>query len=201
MSAMATEFARVYSEGTWSGGSGPGSDPGTTVRWRRFLEQYLHDHCIRSVADLGCGDWQWASLMDWTGISYTGIDVVPAVVQEDTRKYGSGRIRFECADILTCDLPDADLIIVKEVLQHWPSQAIHEFRSRLEGRRALLVNDYDRNPAVNYCDISPGGYRPVDLIDRPFAWPVRYVAQYGLVYSGGGVENKLVAEMNGDKGS
>lgn len=190
---MRAAFTRVYEDATWHNGSGPGSGEAETAVWREFLRKYLHRNRVQSVLDLGCGDWQSTRLIDWTGIDYHGIDVVPQVIENNTACYGTPSVRFTCADITACQLPMADLVICKEVLQHWPLDVIARFRKRTMWRRCLLVNDYA--PVVRNPDIRAGGYRPLDLAAPPFGWPVRDVLRYTLAYADGAREIKAVQEL------
>ena len=193
MTGMRAAFTRAYQTAAWHNGSGPGSGEHETEVWREFLHRYMHRNRVQSVLDLGCGDWQSTRLMDWTGIAYHGIDVVPQVIEECRIRHGAPGITFECADVLTCVLPPADLVIAKEVLQHWPLDAIRAFRKRTAWRRVLLVNDYA--PVTVNPDVGPGGYRPLDLTAPPFRWPVREVLRYTLAYADGTREIKLGVEL------
>lgn len=190
---MRSAFTAVYERGEWHNGSGPGSGETETAVWREFLRKYMIRNDVRSVLDLGCGDWQSARLTDWTGITYHGIDIVPGVIESCQEKYSAPGITFECADILTCRLPAADLIICKEVLQHWPLHAITRFRKRVMWRRVLLVNDWA--PVCRNADTGPGGYRPLNLGTAPFGWPVRDMLRYTLAYADGTREVKVVQEL------
>lgn len=191
--SMRAAFTRVYKDGDWANGSGPGSGEHETQVWREFLTRYMRRNRVRSVLDLGCGDWQSTRLIDWKGISYTGIDVVPRIVADCREKYARPKISFVCADILEAPWPQADLIICKEVLQHWPLEAMRAFRKRAAFRRCLLVNDYA--PLAVIPDIMPGGYRPLDLTAPPLRWPVRPVLTYTLEYPDGARERKLAVEL------
>lgn len=190
---MRAAFTRVYENAEWYNGSGPGSGVAETETWRAFLARYMSRHEMSSVLDLGCGDWQSTRLINWSGITYHGIDIVPRVIERCRESYEAPGITFECADILTCPLPAADLVLCKEVLQHWPLDAIKQFGKRVQWRRCLLVNDYA--PVVRNPDIRPGGYRPIDLTAPPFAWPVRDLLRYTLAYADGTREVKLVQEL------
>ena len=191
---MRAAFTAVYDRAAWTGGSGPGSGEAETAIWRPFLERYLTANDVRSVLDLGCGDWQSTRLVSWEGIAYHGIDVVPQVIASCKQRYETPPwITFRCADITSCPLPAADLVIVKEVLQHWPNAAITAFRRRLSWRRALIVNDYV--PGLGNPDIAAGGYRPLDLAAPPFGWPVAEVCRWTLAYADGTEETKVVHEL------
>lgn len=190
---MAAAFTRAYETGQWHHGSGSGSSPANTRQYRRFLAGYMAEHQIRSVLDVGCGDWQFSRLIDWTGISYYGIDVVPELVVRNALRFGRPWIRFGIGDVLDGrPLPYADLILVKDLLQHWPDAAIQALGVRLAGRRSLLT--YDSGEWQR--DIEPGGYRRLDLAVAPFRWPVREVFRYyATSHDGQKIRGKIVHEL------
>jgi SAM-dependent methyltransferase len=202
---MGEAFARAYKDGRWHHGSGSGSSPANTILYREFLARYMRSHRVRSVLDIGCGDWQFSRLIDWTGIAYTGIDVVPDLISDCETRYGTSVIKFACGDVLDGQrLPAADLILVKDLLQHWPDAAVHELGIRLAGRRALLTYDL-RCPHPTgrggghwppHEDTEAGGYRPLYLTAPPFSWPARQLLRYETVSHEGRVRRvKVVTEL------
>jgi len=184
--AMMTEaFRSIYRDHVWRGQSrsGAGSDPGPTLRYRRLLKGFFRQRGIRSVVDVGCGDWTSSQLIDWSGIDYLGLDVVPEVVESNRERYARPGIRFDVTDLANdVDLPSADLAICKEVLQHLPNAAVERFLANLSSyKMAILVNDCQGNFVGNWRtlwqgqpfsgtnkDILPGGYRPLKLRESPF---------------------------------
>jgi hypothetical protein len=75
MSTLQDRFEYIYAANIWGHGSGGGSSPINTRGYRRFLQNFLRKNNIKSVVDLGCGDWQFSHLIDWKGIRYSGFDV------------------------------------------------------------------------------------------------------------------------------
>jgi SAM-dependent methyltransferase len=193
--SMGEAFALAYKTGQWHHGSGSGSSPANTRAYRAFLARFMRANQVRSVLDIGCGDWQFSRLIDWTGIAYTGLDVVPAVLERNWTRYWKPGIRFECGDVLNgWHLPAADLVLVKDLLQHWPDTAVRELGRRLAGRRALLT--YDLRHGGEHQDTVPGGYRPLDLARPPFSWSVAERLRYTAVSHQGRVRRvKVVMEL------
>jgi hypothetical protein len=67
---------------------------------------------------------------------------------------------------ITEELPAADLLISKDVLQHLSNGLVQKFiRNNLRNKWAILTND--RGSANQ--DVEPGGYRAIDLAAPPFA--------------------------------
>lgn len=166
-------FSDVYERDLWNGGSGPGSAPENTVEYRRFLQEFLDgfDYPVK-VVDLGCGDWRIGELMDWSGVDYVGVDVVPEVIEANRRRDTPDNVSFVCLDALVDDLPEGDVLVVKDVLQHWPNADVVRLLDAAEERFTFTVvtNDVSSksHPAKVNSDIALGDWRPVDIERAPF---------------------------------
>ena len=169
-------FEEIYRSAKWGtnakgdGNSGTGSTAHATLLYRTFLQQFLKDNEIRSVVDAGCGDWEFSSLLDWTGIDYRGYDIVDSVVAANTKKYGKPKIRFFAANIVETELPAADLLISKHVLQHLSNRDVSKFLAQLpKYKHVLLINGVDRmTMSAANADIVAGEYRELDVTRPPF---------------------------------
>ena len=172
-SPLTKTFNRIYEEGVWGrdvagkGTSGSGSSLEITRDYRAYLEEFIRTQRVRSIVDAGCGDWTFSSAIDWGGASYLGVDVASDVIEANRRKYEKRNVTFRVGDI-TEELPAADLLISKDVLQHLPDALVDKFiRNNLKkGKYKLVLLTNDRgtgNP-----DIVPGGYRAIDLAAAPF---------------------------------
>ena len=172
-------FNKYYQTNAWiGGGSGTGSTSENTIVYREFLSSFLRDNQIKSVVDLGCGDWQFSQLLDWSGIQYLGIDV-SSVVLINTRQFTRPNINFAELDGSSNDLPGADLLIVKDVIQHWSNADIlHLLPVLKKFRFALITNTSHKNLKRLNANIRPGGCRPVDLSISPFNINGKYVLEF-----------------------
>lgn len=191
-------FSKIYSDHTWKGRSlsGPGSDAERTVKFRRLLEEFIRQRNIRSVVDLGCGDWSYSQLVDWGQAGYTGLDVVPTVIDQNIKQYARAGVSFLLADPTDPALPAGDLLIVKEVLQHLPIDDINSILGKLNSYRyAILVNDVSHQIRGTWkniwrwqsicstnTDIERGGYRLLALRDPPFSLPAEHLLSYQNQY-------------------
>jgi SAM-dependent methyltransferase len=171
--ALANTFNRIYAEGTWGkdvagkGTSGSGSTLEITREYRAYVEDFMRTHRVRSVVDAGCGDWGFSSAIDWGDASYLGVDIASDVIEAVRSKHENGKVRFQVGDI-TEELPDAELLIAKDVLQHVSNALVHKFiRNNLRtGKYKWVILTNDRgggNP-----DIASGGWRAIDLAAVPF---------------------------------
>jgi SAM-dependent methyltransferase len=169
-------FEKIYDEATWGelgsiGTSGSGSTLQATYIYRRFLAQFMADNKIQSVVDAGCGDWEFSHKIDWTGIDYKGYDIVAKVVEANKAKYAKANVQFFVGNIVEDDLPAADLLISKHVLQHLPNADVQRFLDKqvkkykhvllTNGVHAVLMTGSNR-------DIKPGDYRELDITRPPF---------------------------------
>lgn len=150
-----------------------GSTLAYTQRYRAFIEQFCIEHGIASVLDAGCGDWTFMQAIDWRRVRYVGMDLDPAMVERN-------RARFPGVEFIVGDVRDLsghagfDLLIVKDVLQHWSHRSIHAFLDQAalaRFRHVLLVNCDDEGDAP--ADIPDGEWRPLNLMSAPFSLGAR----------------------------
>lgn len=182
-SKTASVFQKIYTQNKWLFGSGEGSLPAVVKPYQEFLQKFLREKSIQSVVDVGCGDWQFSRLIEWGNIQYLGLDVVPEVIRQNQRQFATENISFAALDATRESLPPADLLLVKDVLQHWPNETIQNFLPNLKNYRyTLITNDADERTNV---DINFGKHRAVDITLPPFSFPAQQVLEYsGIDVSG-----------------
>lgn len=162
-------FNDIYRRNVWGAGSGPGSMPQTSGHYTNYLSRFLRSNRIGSVLDIGCGDWQIFHQFDWSGVIYTGIDV-SSVVMSQTKTFAKPGVSFIEMDAVHDTLPQAQLLLAKDVLQHWSNRDVELFLEKLPRFQcALITNGFPTNSkrSVN-ADIDPGDFRPIDLSLPPF---------------------------------
>ncbi len=171
-------FTRIYQRDTWGGGSGQGSRPEFNGEYIATLQRFLRLNHIRSVVDFGCGDWQFSRLVHWGDITYTGIDIVDSVVAANSDLHASDSIRFQLFEDLA-SLPPADLILVKDVLQHLPNHLVREYLDHFKAhyRWLIITNDDLPHSELNQ-DIEAGAWRPLRLDLPPFEEHCSTLAQW-----------------------
>ena len=170
---LTNTFNRIYAEGTWGrdvagkGTSGTGSTLEITREYRAYLEDFIKTHNIKSVVDAGCGDWTFSSAIDWGGASYLGVDIASDVIAAVRARHEKPNVKFQVGDI-TDDLPAADLLISKDVLQHLSNTLVHNFieNNLRKGKYKWVILTNDRGSKNS--DVENGGYRAIDLSAPPF---------------------------------
>ncbi len=179
-------FTSIYKKAHWGknengeGSSGGGSTVEVTAEYRAFLQHFMEENKITSVIDVGCGDWEFSKLINWRNIKYTGYDIVKPIIEKNKIQFETDTISFIHGNAIKIDLPEADLLICKEVLQHLSNKEIALFLKQLpKFKYAILVNDVDRDTLTSENrDIASGGYRLLDLRNPPFSLKAMVVFNY-----------------------
>lgn len=126
------------------------------------LLQLLTNNGIRNIVDLGCGDF-WIMRHVLSTLSeanynffYTGIDVVEDLVNYNAARFRHPNIRFLCRDAATDEepLPDGDILIIRQVLQHLNNADIKKILSKAAKFKFLFITEhiYDAPDAVYNVD-------------------------------------------------
>lgn len=190
-----TVFADIYENDAWGCGSGAGSLASVTIGYRHFIESFIHLNNIRTVVDCGCGDWQFSRFIDWGGARYLGYDVVPSVIAANTAAFATPpRVEFRHYGGDFAELPAADLLICKDVLQHLSHRRIGDFIEATRGRfrHSLITNCVYPAQDCNR-EIDDGSFRPLDLRGAPFHLPFAAVHSFsGTLPGSGQYWNKIV---------
>lgn len=135
---MEQVFTDVYENKVWgdnqlpeyNGSSGGGSAVEYNDHYIPFLKKVLAEKDIRTVVDLGCGDFRCGKLIyDDMDVTYTGYDAYQKVVEYNSTQFPSPKYTFQHLDFYTYKehIKHGDLCILKDVLQHWPLQNIYTF--------------------------------------------------------------------------
>lgn len=162
-------FSKIYKEDLWHGGSGAGSKLENVKEYVDILQKYIDKPEVKTVLDLGCGDWQFSKFLDLSSVSYLGVDVVESVVESNSTSYSASNIKFISRDITTYELPKVDLIICKDVLQHLCNKDVVTTLVKIitSSKFSLITNDFNPENTENK-DIDNGNYRCLDLTLSPF---------------------------------
>ena len=140
-------FSRIYHENMWGGvkgefNSGPGSDDFVGMAYANLIKAYVQQHNIKSVVDIGCGDFRIARQFITDEIDYTGIDVVPSLIENNQRLFGKSNIRFLNIDATQEAIPDAELCTIRQVLQHLSNDHIRSILTKCKKYPHLIVSEH-----------------------------------------------------------
>jgi hypothetical protein len=155
---------------SYKGSSGGGSDIEFNINtYVPFITKYIIDNNIKTIVDLGCGDFRCGPLIynDLTNITYYGYDAYNGVILHNKRNQASPKYNFFHLDFFNKkeDIVSADLCILKDVLQHWPTKDIYTFLDYIvqskKFKHILICNC--RNQTNDNMDIHIGGWRPLSF--------------------------------------
>lgn len=174
----ATIFTKIY-ELNWWGSAESVSGTGSTLRYTESLRKELpllfSQFDIKSVYDAPCGDFNWMSrvLTSSGDIDYSGADIVPQLIEANQQRFGSKRIRFAVANIITDRFPVADLWICRDCLIHLSFNDIFlTLKNFVEsGIPWILTTTHINKAGFVNLDIRTGDARLIDLFAAPFLLP------------------------------
>lgn len=181
-------FTHIYTHALWGkneqgeGFSGGGSLYNNAKPYIQLLEKFLKEHDITSVVDAGCGDWQFSKQINWEGIYYRGYDVVEYVINKNKKLFEKPNIEFFHLNFITHELPEADLLVCKEVLQHLSNDDILAFIPQFSKYKYCLITNevYPQTLTSHNPNIVAGKSNKIDLSQPPFNVKGRVLLNYKI---------------------
>lgn len=171
---MEEEFTDIYRQNRWGCPetvSGPGSALDACSSILERLPGWIGTLGIRSVVDLGCGDFHWASKVDMGITDYDGYDIVEPLIEKNRALHGKPNIRFHHRNIMDMMIPQADLVVVKDVLIHLPNCLGVELLEKIKtsGSLWLAATTSPGWEAKTRLGMFVGGFSPTDLEQAPYS--------------------------------
>jgi len=167
-------FTRIYRGSEWlsdESRSGPGSELVRTEGLRHELPELLAELGVEVLLDAGCGDFRWMSEAELPVREYIGVEVVPELAADLQRRYARPGRRFIQADITRDELPQADFVLCREVLVHFPDEDVERALAafRRTGARWLLATTFTARETNEPIEL--GAWRTLNLEAPPFSFP------------------------------
>lgn len=110
-----------------------------------YIEQlvsFIKENNVQSVLDIGCGDFKiMARVVRKVDVNYTGIDVVEDMIKRHQQLYGAMKTDFLFLDAIDDELPDAELVIIRQVLQHLSNAQIQKILSKLSRFKYVIITE------------------------------------------------------------
>jgi len=172
-------FTAIYKQGKWGadpqGGdfySGSGShDSELVLPYVEAVSAFLNSlPSPPSLVDLGCGDFNVGRKLRPCCGKYTACDVVPGLISRNRARFRDADVDFRCLDITKDDLPEGDVAVLRQVLQHLSNSQILKVLPKLYYYKTLVFTEH----LSTHPDFCPN-------VDKPAGAMVR-------VYSRSGVE-------------
>ena len=183
-------FTEVYEKNLWGGTgdefySGPGSYGQSAQGYAECVINFIKLNNVKTVIDLGCGNFAVGKLIAPECEHYVGVDIVPPLIERNSLAFTSRTVEFKCLDITRDNLPDADLCLVRQVMQHLSNAEISRLLEKIKKYTHVIVAEHqpeiDGVPNVDIphgnltrTDIYQSG---VDLDKPPFSKPIKLLAE------------------------
>ena len=142
-------FSTIYRSQAWGSledrpfCSGDGSIREEAVSpYCEMIRDFIAGNGIKRVVDLGCGDFAVGSRLACPAFHYTGIDVVPDLIRYNQEHFGSPGVEFRCVNIIDDELPQGDLCLVRQVLQHLSNAQIMKTLKSLGRYRYVIATEH-----------------------------------------------------------
>lgn len=153
--SVAETFGEIYEKNVWGGTkgefySGEGSTEKYSEKYAAAIRKFIAENAVKTVVDLGCGDFRVASKFVSDEFHYTGCDVVPSLVEYLSNKFARKNVEFRCVNIVEDELPDGDLCLIRQVLQHLSNQEIEKILRKARKYKFLIVTEHYPQPNVTF---------------------------------------------------
>jgi len=116
--------------------SGPGSNLKYTSDMSRELEKFFVEKNIKTILDIGCGDFIWMNLLlnkYYNFDKYLGLDIVDELIKNNNLKYSNDKISFKTFDLVKDEIPKGfDIILIRDVFIHLKNEQIVNFLNLLK---------------------------------------------------------------------
>ena len=169
-----TAFTSIYNNNSWglplkddgpAFSSGSGAHPEKCSEYIEYVQTVLNRPDIQHVVEIGCGDLRVTNKLNLDATtSYSCVDVAPQVIQNGKEQKNT-KIEMVQGDASTMDFESADLLIAKDVFQHWPTESVLQFEKEQLPKftEAIITNDYLPTKSNSRKDIPFGGYSYITL--------------------------------------
>lgn len=172
-------FTETYEKGTWypptnsgirESVSGAGSSRIATTAIRDALPGLIADLGVRSLFDVCCGDCNWITHIIPHIDLYVGADIVSSLIDENKRRFDGTGAEFVHLNLLTSDLPKADLVLCRDCLVHF---SYEDVITAIENIRCSHSTYLLTTTFLNRTNksITTGDWAPYNLQAPPFNFP------------------------------
>ena len=141
-------FSKIYKDSSWNKNSlnfnsGPGSHNKKLVApYVKFVNLFLLDKKLKSIIDLGCGDFNVGKNIYKNVNKYYAFDIVPDLIKTNKKKFNDKKIVFECKNFIDDSLPKADGVIIRQVLQHLDNKSIIKILNKIKSYKYAIITEH-----------------------------------------------------------
>lgn len=142
-------MAQIYEQGLWGRGdskyySGEGSHhPELVDPYVKVVSEFLQSFDEPPVVvDLGCGDFNVGQQLLLYAKQYIALDIVEELIAYNKTHFRADNLEFQCLDIATDDLPQGDVVILRQVLQHLSNKEIQQILPKLRQYKCIILTEH-----------------------------------------------------------
>ena len=141
-------FSKIYKDSSWNKNSlnfnsGPGSHNKKLVApYVKFVNLFLLDKKLKSIIDLGCGDFNVGKNIYKNVNKYYAFDIVADLIKTNKKKFNDKKIIFECKNFIDETLPKADVVIIRQVLQHLDNKSIIKILDKIKPYKYAIITEH-----------------------------------------------------------
>jgi hypothetical protein len=145
-------FSEIYRKNKWgrdpdnpaSFYSGSGSYNNNTSLYIAKIKEIIRENNIKSITEIGCGDLNIAKNYLQDIEIYNGCDIVPELIKNHKHNINvlPTITNFFCLDACTDELPGADCLIIRQVLQHLDNDSIILILNRLTDFHYIIITEH-----------------------------------------------------------
>tara|TARA_R110002012_G_scaffold195875_7_gene364087 strand:- start:1807 stop:2466 length:660 start_codon:yes stop_codon:yes gene_type:complete len=142
-------MSQVYELDLWGSNdskfySGTGSHDSAIVKpYVSVINEFLKRFETPLVAcDLGCGDFNIGKQLLENCKYYYAIDIVENLIENNKKHFKYDNLEFNCLDISKVDLPKADVVFVRQVLQHLSNDEVQQILSKLKDYKYVIITEH-----------------------------------------------------------
>jgi SAM-dependent methyltransferase len=108
----------------------------------KFVNSFLIDKKLKSIIDLGCGDFNVGKNIYRHVHKYYAFDIVPDLIKKNKKIFNDKKIIFECKNFIDEKLPKADGVIIRQVLQHLDNKSITKILDKIKHYKYVIITEH-----------------------------------------------------------
>jgi hypothetical protein len=174
-------FSEIYTSGMWGKSadpnqpfySGSGSHDETVVQgYVDSVTAILRNRPSKlNLVDLGCGDFSVGSRIRPFCNDYIACDIVPQLIEFNRQKFEGSGVDFRIVNLVTDPLPQGDVVVIRQVLQHLSNEQIAQVIPK-------LYNSFD---SLILAEHLPKTEEYTPNLDKPAGPDIRTAFNSGIV--------------------
>ena len=143
-------FTEIYSHSRWtddindkfSSGTGSSLDE-LVVPYVEAINKFILTLGYKpNIFDLGCGNFNIGSKIRHLANQYYAGDVVEYLIERNKKVFDELNVNFFVLDAETDILPDADIVIVRQVFQHLSNDSIKKILIKLRKYNYIIITEH-----------------------------------------------------------